>query len=452
MVNINPDYISFLLRSKLERYIGTDVGMRIIKGAFWGTIGTITSRSITVFLSFLLARILGKEGFGEYGIIITTTAMVSGFAGLGIGATVTRYVASLKVRKPEQAGKIIGLSTIITWLSAVIYGFAFIYFAPWLAETTLSAPHLGPILQISSIIIAFGVVNSVQISSLAGLESFKISALLGAILNILQSVLVVILAYWFSIRGAITGLAISSSLNVLLYYFVSSNELKKASIKVTFRDAWSEWRILVKFSLPAFLSTISVGPVIWASNAFLAKQPYGYGQLGIYNAAIQWDTFVQLFPALISTAVLPIMADMYGRGDKKGSLRIMWKMMKYSAFLVVPIAILVSVLSPIIIKAYGSSFKGEHLVIIIVVSTTVLSTVSANLGTFISAAGKMWIGFGINCAWGISFLFLSYFLVRWGAKGLAAAKFLAYFVHLIWALIICFILSRRINSEKIISI
>lgn len=435
------------LRTKIEPYLGSDTRLRIAKGAFWGTVGTIATRSVTVILSFVLARILGKEGFGEYGIIINTAAMISGFAGLGLGATVTRYVASLKVREPERAGKIIGLSSIITWFSAIIYGAVFIYFAPWLAKTTLAAPQLAPMLQISSISIGLGVVNSVQVSTLTGLESFKASSILSTILGIIQSVLVVLLAWYAGVKGAVIALAICSGLTVIAYYIVSRKELYAAKIKVTFNEALSEWRILVRYSLPAFLSTITVGPVIWASNAFLANRPDGYGQLGIFNAAIQWDTFVQFFPSLISTAVLPVMSDMYGRGDKRGSINVMWKMMGITALLVIPLAILVSLFSPLIIKAYGSSFAGGHWVIVIVVFTTVLYSISAHLGTFIAAAGKMWIGFAINCAWGISFLIFSYYMVKWGAEGLATAKFIAYFLHFIWSLIICIAISKKLNKE-----
>ena len=446
-MKLGVNNIYLLLRNKIEPYLGSDTRLRIAKGAFWGTVGTIATRSVTIILSFALARILGKEGFGEYGIINNTAAMISGFAGLGIGATVTRYVASLKVREPERAGKIIGLSSIITWFSAIIYGAIFIYFAPWLAKTTLAAPQLASMLQISSISIGLGVVNSVQVSTLTGLESFKASSILSTILGIIQSVLVVLLAWYAGVKGAVIALAFTSGFTVLAYYVVTRKELDSAKIKITFEEAMSEWRILVKYSLPAFLSTITVGPVIWASNAFLANRPDGYGQLGIFNAASQWDTFVRFFPALISTAVLPVMSDMYGRGDKKGSINIMWKMMGITALLVIPLAIIISLFSPLIIKGYGSSFAGGHWVIVIVVFTTVLISISTHLGTFIAASGKMWIGFAINSAWAVSFLIFSFHMVKWGAEGLATAKLISYFLHFIWSLIICVVISKKLNKE-----
>lgn len=436
------------IKINIQSHIGSDIRLRIVKGAFWGAFGSVATRSVTILLSFILARILGKEGFGEYGIINNTTAMISGLVGLGLGATVTRYIASLKTREPKRAGKIIGLTSIITWISAIIYGTIFVYFAPWIAKTTLAAPQLAPMLQISSITIGFGVINSIQISTLTGLESFKVSSILSTIFGIIQSSLVVILAWYAGVKGAVVALAFTSSLTVIAYFIISRKELFKANIKVSYRDAWNEWKVLIKYSLPAFLGTITVSPVIWFSNAFLANQTDGYGELGIYNAALQWDTFVMFFPALISTAILPVMSDMYGRGDVKGSIKIMWKMMRYSAFLVIPIATMISLLSPMLIKLYGNSFSGGHWVIVIVVFTTVLNVISAQLGTFLAAGGKMWIGFLINSAWGLTFLILSYFMVKWGAEGLATAKFITYFLHFIWSLIICQIIIKKTNKTN----
>jgi O-antigen/teichoic acid export membrane protein len=440
-----------ILETKIKPHIGTDTRLRIAKGAFWGAAGTIATRFITIFLSFVLARILGKEGFGEYGIMNSTASMIGGFAGLGIGSTVTRYVANLKVREPQRAGKIIGLSSVITWISAIIYGAVFIYFAPWLANKTLAAPQLAPMLQIISIAIGLGVVNSVQVSTLTGIESFKAATITSSILGIMQSLMVVLFAWFAGVKGAVIALSFSGVITVIVYYFVSRRELSNTNIKVTFKEAWSEWQVLVKYSLPAFLGSITVGPIIWASNAFLANQPDGYGQLGIFNAAIQWDTFVQFFPAIISTAVLPVMADMYGRGDKKGSIRVMWKMMKITSIIVIPIAIFISMLSPIIMRAYGNSFVGggAHWVIVIVVFTTVFSSTASHLGTFIAASGKMWVGFVLNAVWGITFLLLSYYMVRYGSKGLAGAKFLAYILHFIWALTVCLKINKHLNRTTI---
>ncbi len=434
----------------VTKYLHSSTQRRIASGTLWGIAGTAATRVVTVILSFILARILGKEGFGEYGIINSTSAMIGSLAGLGLGSTVTRYIADLKIRDPIRASRIVGLSTIITWISATIYGIAFVFLAPWLAEKTLAAPKLTSLLQISSITIAFGVVNSVQMAALYGIESFKTSSILNAILGIVQSVTVVLLAFLYGLKGAVIALAICSGINVVAYYIVSRKELHRFGISHVYNGIWKETQVLVSYSLPAFLGTILVGPTLWASNTFLAKQPGGYGELGIFTAALQWDTFIQFFPLLISNASFPVMSEMYGNGEERGSINLMWKMMKITAIIVIPLAIIISMFSSLLIKLYGPTFKGGQWVIVIVVITTVFSTISAQLGTFIAASGKMWIGFGLNAVWAVTFVLLSFYMVKYGAEGLAGAKLIAYFLHFIWSLFICLNLSKVLKVQRII--
>lgn len=445
-LNFLSDYwrqCAFVFIKKILPENSSDTRARLVKGTLWSLLGTVVTRSITILLSFLLARILGRDGFGEYGIINNTAVMIGGFAGLGLGSTVTRYVANLRMREPERAGKIIGLSAIITWLSAVVYGGIFVFFAPYLANKTLAAPHLSLLLQISSITIALGVVNSVQTAILSGLEEFKASSLLSTIVSVFQSVLVVVLAYFWGIKGAIIALSISSAISVIAFNVLSRKKLYNFKIRITLKHATSEWRVLLKYSLPSFLSTITVGPVFWISNTFLANQPNGYGQLGVFNAAMQWDTFLKFFPGLLASVILPIMSGMYGQGDRDGSVKVMWKMMRVTGIIIVPLALIVSVFSPYIIKAYGSSFTGGHWVIVITATTTIFSSIAVHLGTFIMASGRMWYGFALNAIWGSFFLGLSYYMVSWGAEGLAGARLLSYITHLILSLILARNISKR---------
>ena len=63
---------------------GTGTRKRLAYGAFWGGVAFVLSRGVTLLVSFLLARLLGREGFGEYGMVNATSGMIGGMAGLGI--------------------------------------------------------------------------------------------------------------------------------------------------------------------------------------------------------------------------------------------------------------------------------------------------------------------------------------------------------------------------------
>ena len=420
--------------ARLRGLVRTETRRRLARGAFWGAVGLILSRSVSIVVSFVLARLLGQEGFGEYGIVNSTAGMVGGMAGLGIGATVVKHIAEFKTADPVRASRILALSTAVTGISAFVYAAAFLALAPWLAARVLAAPHLAGLLRISAFTTAFGVINSVQTSSLAGCEAFRTNTLAGVLCSLAQSLLVVAGAWWWGLSGAVVALATAMLLAVCLTRWLVRREWRRFGLHLGWRNALSEWRILLDFSLPTFLAGISVGPILWGCSALLANQPGGYAELGIFNAANQWQQAVQFLPGLLGTALLPVLADKCGAGDWSGSFAVMWKMIRVTAVIVVPLALLLSLAGPWIMRGYGESFVAGSPALVFSVCTAALYALITPVGNLIAASGRMWIGFWLNTAWGAAMLLSSWSLVRWGAAGLAGARLLAYVLHAGWSL------------------
>ena len=411
---------------------GSSTRQRLARGAFWGGLAFMLSRGVTLLVSFLLARLLGREGFGEYGMINTTAGMIGGMAGLGIGATVVKHVAEFKTSDPDKASRILALSSGITWVSAILYALAFVALAPWLAEKTLAAPQLAPLLRISSVTVALGVINSVQTCSLTGCEAFRTNTLVGVVCSLLQSALVLLGAQMRGMGGAVAGMAISMLATVLVTRWSVVREWRRFRLRLCWSEAAREWRVLLDFSLPTFLSGISVGPVLWGCSAMLANQPNGYGALGVFNAANQWQQAIQILPGLLGTALLPVLADKCGSGDWRGSCAVMWKMVRMTAGIVFPAVLLVSILSPWIMQGYGESFAGGYRVLVFSAGASALFAILNPVGNLLAASGRMWAGFWLNAGWGAAMLLASWWMVRWGAEGLAVARLLAYVCHAVW--------------------
>src|SRR6266550_2889202 len=63
------------LRPYLKRIETSPTASRLLRGAFWSLSGALISRVLGLISSFVVARILGKSGFGELGIIQSTVGM-----------------------------------------------------------------------------------------------------------------------------------------------------------------------------------------------------------------------------------------------------------------------------------------------------------------------------------------------------------------------------------------
>lgn len=412
--------------------IASPTRLRLASGAFWGGLGGIVSRGAVLVTSFFLARFLGQTQFGEYGVVNSTAAMLSAVAGLGVGTTATKYVAELRNTDKARAGRIITLSSMVTWVSGSLYGLVFVVCASWLAAKTLNAPHLASVLRISAISVALGVINGAQFCSLAGFESFKVSAVISMVSGVSQSFLVLAGACLGGLKGALGGMAVSVTVTVLLSFWALRKEMGRFGITNRWRDAWSEWPVLIGFSLPAFLTTMIAGPVYWGCNALLANQPDGYNELGILNAANQWGVAAAFLPGVLMTAALPVLSERVGAKDVAGNVRIMKGMMRLIAAVIIPLAMMLSVLSPLIMRGYGKAFAQGYLTLILIVLAVVPQAITVPCWYAIMASGRMWVCFVMNCGWSALLLAGTWYWAGHGAVGIAGARLIAFAIHGCW--------------------
>src|ERR1035437_1760311 len=144
---------------------------RFARGAVWSLIGAVISQGSNLAASVITARLLGREQFGEYGMIQSTVGMLGVFAGLGLGVTATKYVAEFRTLNPERAGRIIALGCAVAIVLGGLLALCLLAYAPVLAAKTLHAPGLADELRIASLLLFFNALNGAQTGALSGLEA-----------------------------------------------------------------------------------------------------------------------------------------------------------------------------------------------------------------------------------------------------------------------------------------
>ena len=158
------------LRFFWDRVESSDIGVRLVSGSFWSFSGAVVSRLLSLAAFVVIARVLGKEQYGQFGVVQSTISMFAVFAGFGLGQTATKYIAELRTTDPQRAGRIMGLAGLVALLTGVAFAAFLFIFAPWLAKTTLAAPELAPALRIGAFLLLFEAMNGAQVGALAGFE------------------------------------------------------------------------------------------------------------------------------------------------------------------------------------------------------------------------------------------------------------------------------------------
>ena len=405
-----------------QRVSASPLAKRLLRGAFWTGLGTIVAKGATVVASFCVARFCGKTEFGEYGMVINTASMLSAVCGMGMGTTVVKYVAELKESSPERAGRILAIATFLTWGMAIVLGLAFLVFADMIAERLIAAPHLAPLLRIAALGVILGIFNEVQLASLTGCEAYQERAKISICTGIVQSGMLILFSWLWGLRGAVIAFSIASVITVAVTTVLLIPIWKRYGLKRQFHGMGKEWGILVGFSLPTVLLLLLGFPVDWLTRTLLARIPDGYDHLAIINAATPWGALVVFLVTTLGTALVPIISDIIGKGERERALRLTWKMFWCNSALVIPICIGICLFSPLILKVYGHGFETGILAFCLVALANGLGTIYQPMWNFLVGAGMMWTNFLVVFFTAIVQIALAYALVSRGAEGLAEAS------------------------------
>jgi O-antigen/teichoic acid export membrane protein len=378
--------------------------------------------------SVVLARLLGEAGFGELGVIQGTVGVFGVFAGFGMGLTATKHVAEFRTSDPAKAGRIMGLSSAVAWLAGSILSGTLVFLAPWLAATTLNAPHLGHLLRIAAFLLVLGAVNGAQTGALCGLEAFGTIARVNLIVGILSLPLVISGAHLWKLEGAVVGLVVTQAASCVLMHFGLRRVMTRVGVSPSRTGCLKEWPVLAKFAVPAVLSGATVGPVNWICAALLVNQPNGYAEMGVFNAANQWRMAFLFLPAGLTEAAVPVMSERAVLGDA-GPRRILRHLLILNAALGVPTLIGLCVCSRSIMGAYGPAFRNSSRVFAILQVAAFIQLMQSPFVKFWTATNRMWENFATNILWAATVVVSSYLLVRRGAAGLALGQLLGFSVY-----------------------
>lgn len=437
------NYCPSLLRPMLDRILDSPIGSRLARGVFWSTFGTVSSRAVSLATMVVVARLLGRRAFGEFGMVQSTVAMLGTFAGFGLGLTSTKYIAEYRATNPQRAGRILGLAGLSTTLTSGILAVALALGAPWLATHSLNAPTLGTPLRISAAVLFFAALNGAQAGALAGFEAFRATARANLLAAVVAAPLFIVAAAWRGLLGVVWASAIQFGVLWLLNHLALRREAQRFQVPVAWSGALQELPVLWKFSLPALLAGAMVGPMHWLCGAVIVNQPDGYAEMGLFSAANQWFAILMLVPTLLGGVILPLLAEQVGNLDQRRAHKTLIAAMRINALVVAPIVVLGLLASPWIMALYGPEFRGGWPTLMVVLLTAALLAVQAPVAQLIIAQGHMWVAFLMNLGWALVFVGLNYLWRDAGAWGMASARGVAYLVHTLWTVAYAFIALRR---------
>lgn len=415
---------------------------RIWRAIIYGVGGAVGSRFLILLSGIIISRIVGKDAYGQFEHVNSTVTTFVTFSGLGMSATLTRFIAANKEDK-DKIGNITGTFGLIVGIFAVILSIIMFVFARDISILTTETDGLTSYFQIAAFIMIFASLSAILQSVLLGLESYRTSA----VIELIRCLVYVVAAYFLTkqhgVTGAIFALLIGFGLKFILMLGANLYYFKKQEIKYSFSFPKEYQKILLSFTIPAFISSLFVIPINWVANAMLIRST-SFNEMAIFSVARQWMFIITYIPLQLSQ-MRPIYTDLYENKQYETLFKTVRNTTLFTSAAVLLISILGIVLAGPLLNLYGEGYDvGKTAFRIMMVVSFVIVT-QAQLGSIFETLKKMWVGLFLNVIWGSVLLITFSQLTSEGSLGYAIAYLIAYGLHVILSYVILFIIRRKEN-------
>ncbi len=410
-----------------HRLKASPIVKRLAHGSAWSLFGSAISRILVLLAMILVARVLGQESFGEFGLIQATLGVAGLMAGLGLGGTATRFVAQYAMTDSGRAGRIIALVQSVSIGAVLFVAGILVVTSGLIANVILEAPHLQAALIWGTLLMAATAFRGIQSGVLAGLEKFDLIAKLNIFDGVVAVVTMMALAYFKGVEGALLGLALGAIVAWLVGRVLLMDELKTRGISICYKGCWSDWRILTGYSLPSLLSGLVATPVLWFCMTLVARTPNGYVELGIYNAAYQWHGPMVFIPMILMSVSIPVLVQEWEAGRREQFRRVTFGICGLMLAISLPPVTLAAFFSPWVMSLYGPGFHEGEMVLMLLLAAAPLHALAKIASAALFGMNLAWWVLGTNLVWGASLLTVTLWLVpTLGVMGLAIAFLIAY--------------------------
>lgn len=400
----------------------SDLWRRLSSGVFWVLVGTSTWRVLNAITTIFVARILGPQVYGEFGLIMSTVRMISIYARFGLGPTTTKYVAEFREKDPLRANRILQLTLFLSFFLCSSVSIVLLTGSVFFAKNILGNHELALGLGIGAIMLFFLAYGETKQNALTGFESFRSIAIVNIIRGVSTPLACIPLAIYWGMPGALTGLAIVTALMLASssYFLRKTTQGAGFSSKISLLERFRELPVLWHYALPGVLTGMVITVMMWTGRLLMTKQEAGYTQLGLFEAAFQWQTLILFLPSIFLQVVFPMLSETYSRSNRDDFHSVLSIQMQAILLITLPIVVMTITLSEVVASLYGAAYEGTGEVISVLMLAVFISSLSMGLQSVYDGTGRRWTNLGMYSIWAVVYISCAMTLIpAMGALGYA---------------------------------
>lgn len=322
----------------------------------------VLAEAVKPLLSFLLilfiSRRLGREGMGEYSIILSITALFELIATVGLPQIMVRGIAADRSSISYYASGGVGVAVLASLIVVPLM---------LLVVHALNYPAvIATGIKLLTWTVVLTTVQQYAIAVCEGLQNMKLRAVvstLDTLGRLLVGVYLIIKGH--GVLGLIYGMvAVRLAATIIAILLLA----QYTTIIFDYRSMYRHSYRLLKASLP-FLLIVVTNTAFWSTNTIMLSKLSSVENVGVYNAAYRVMDILKNLLASYLIALLPMMSASFARSVRELKEECDASI-KYLALVTVPMATGISSLAPrIILMIYGPKFEAAAPILQILIWT-----------------------------------------------------------------------------------
>ncbi|MBE5800732.1 MAG: flippase [Clostridiales bacterium] len=383
---------------------------RVTRNTAWIVVCKAVQAVIGLLISMVTTRYLGPTRYGMINYAASLVLFLGPIGQLGFSATLVHEL----IRKPEDEGKILGTSIVMTLISSLLCVMGISVFVHL---TDADSPITVLVCKLYSLLLMAQSLELIQYWFQAKLLS-RIASLvtLGAYVLISGFQLIVLLMHDNLGLYAVSKALEHTLIALVLVVFYLRMGGKKLAVSLT------KAKELLHNSWPFILSSLMV-MALGQSDRIMLKNMLGDTPTGYYSAAVLCANLTDfVFFALIDS-MRPVIfeAKQKDRSQYENGISTLYSMMIYLA-LIQSVAITLFA-RPMVYIVCGQAYEGSVRTLQIIVWYTAFSYIGSARNVWIMAEGKQNLLWFINLCGAVGNILLNLLMIPvWGIEGAAVAS------------------------------
>ncbi len=412
--------------SQTDQAVHREIRERLVGGIGWSAVASVLAQGCSFLTMVLLARVMGREPFGQFALIQSTMVSLTTVSGLGLGITATKYVSQYNASDPAKAGRILGLSALVTLSAAILFTAGLGLSTRFASLSVARSGEFQSALRISMVYVFFITTTCSQTGGLAGFEAFRKIATINTIYGFATLAASWCLAVRWGLRGAVWGQGIGAILLWLMNEAALTAHCRDRGIVIRYRGVWQERHVLLRFAIPAATCGMVSSAATWGANVLLVRR-CGFTELAIFSAALSLRSVVLFIPALVVRVSTPLLNSLLAARQLVAYRRVFLSITALNMAIALSLALVFSLAGSRILCLFGKGFGSSGWLPPILLGAVVLEVFANNLFQTLFASGKLWRHLAILSFWAVLLLFGAAMVSpKYGASGLAASYFMAW--------------------------